>query len=622
MGVSGTAAGENDTNDKRLVNQLVVQVPLGATPGQTKLRVDPGDGFHLVVTVPVEAKPGDELVLTEAGQDDWECQLRPAKGAENSSGSRAGCPATLGGKITVPADATPGETSLHVGIGNELHQVTVPENALPGDILHLVFEDAEWTLKIIRRSPEAPSGGRKLNIMVADINADACYEGMKSACIAAGGFVSPKLRRGLAPPLNVPGIILTEPVSKGEVLLRVPASLHVSEATCKAKLPELFEAVRTSQDISQSRRTEAALTSCVSALLCDAFARASCRSASQSQRNEFNGSFPDLWLPYATLLAGENFGFHPFWRCLLEPGYYEKRMGPSGEPAYYRLMSGDCIAVHDIIKESVPRWQELVGQAFEPGIYMHARLSLLSREFGTKYGSALVPIIDLCNHSSAPGAHQSWDYEGDALALTAVRDLQAGEELLITYGAMSNPLLLRTYGFTLPPRLEPAWTICFRIQELIDIAGPDVRPQLESEFLPLVEFQLNSRDVMDFFLTALTILVRGSSLSLMRYLFKEKLSAYELDSSMFAALEAFRKVRLIDRRKHSWWLEVDSDGEASEPGSEEALAVKMSEYLCLTAHIEALDVLTGAQKEEECLQGGLPLREALAAAFKRLDLEP
>ncbi|CAE8695075.1 unnamed protein product, partial [Polarella glacialis] len=191
--------------------------------------------------------------------------------------------------------------------------------------------------------------------------------------------------------------------------------------------------------------------------------------------------------------------------------------------------AGDCVAVHDFVKEGLPEWPEMVGSGFDSGIFMSARLSLLSREFATRHGSALVPLVDLCNHSATPAAHQSWDLQGDAMVITAVRDLEAGEELLITYGLTSNPMLLRTYGFVLPPGIEPAWTVSFPVSELIDICGPGPRKELEDRFLPLLEFQLTTAGVVDFLSDAMAACARGGGdgALLLRQLVTSKMEEYE-----------------------------------------------------------------------------------------------
>merc|ERR1712194_364748 len=53
------------------------------------------------------------------------------------------------------------------------------------------------------------------------------------------------------------------------------------------------------------------------------------------------------------------------------------------------------------------------------------------------------------------------------VVIRAVRDHHAGEELFISYGVLSNPLLFRTYGFTLPAHLEPELTCTFEDSEVL-----------------------------------------------------------------------------------------------------------------------------------------------------------
>ena len=60
---------------------------------------------------------------------------------------------------------------------------------------------------------------------------------------------------------------------------------------------------------------------------------------------------------------------------------------------------------------------------------------------------ALVPLIDLANHSPSPNAALGFD--GDAFTLAATADVAAGAELLVDYGARPNAALLQLYGFAL-----------------------------------------------------------------------------------------------------------------------------------------------------------------------------
>jgi hypothetical protein len=75
-------------------------------------------------------------------------------------------------------------------------------------------------------------------------------------------------------------------------------------------------------------------------------------------------------------------------------------------------------------------------------VWIHAIDEDKSRESGF----ALVPCIDIASHSFQPNC-EIVD-SGNFYELVTVRDVVAGEELTINYGALRNDELLLDYGFT------------------------------------------------------------------------------------------------------------------------------------------------------------------------------
>lgn len=59
---------------------------------------------------------------------------------------------------------------------------------------------------------------------------------------------------------------------------------------------------------------------------------------------------------------------------------------------------------------------------------------------------ALLPVIDMCNHSFQPNCDIRKEADG-AITLFATRDVQAGEQLVLSYGPLDNHTLLLDYGF-------------------------------------------------------------------------------------------------------------------------------------------------------------------------------
>jgi len=61
---------------------------------------------------------------------------------------------------------------------------------------------------------------------------------------------------------------------------------------------------------------------------------------------------------------------------------------------------------------------------------------------------ALIPLLDMCNHSFTPNAR--WEFNDDSYSLVATKDIGTGEEICISYGDKSNEELMYLYGFCTP----------------------------------------------------------------------------------------------------------------------------------------------------------------------------
>lgn len=619
--------------------QFRVEVPEGVEPGKTKLRLKPGDSA-LLLTVPEGAVPGDLLVLTEGTDGTWACYLSRGTSAvlANSDQKVHSCNVRKG-EVQIPLGAIPGKTKLQVTL-HRLHPkseeemecsaesaaetfvLTVPQEAQPGDRVEVSTEGTgKVLLRILRQNScldrrddsqthgsmgETKSRTAPLSLALThlEVDSDACFNSMVEAVRdIAGSFVSPKLARGTAPALAIPGMVAQEPIEKDEVLIRMPAGLHISPETCRQVMPHLFAAVEALPSVSEGRRVEVALTACVAAVL-------------RAIAFDLEIVAPTLWLPYAEVLLGERFDAHPYWRSLSDKEV-SRVFEPSGEAAYARMMAGDAIALHELIVEGVR--PEVLGPNFEIGLFLQARLCLLTREFDTPRGSALVPILDLCNHSATnPGAHQSWDLANDAMVVRALRAHQAGEEIYISYGALSSPLLLRTYGFAVPPDEEPAWTYAFQASELQHLCGRSqveygtVAAHLSDQFPQLSEVHLDARHVTEHLLLVLGACAKGGgdAVALLGEFCTHKIAKYERDPDLGPALAALMRVRERDICSSAWWTELPQPRMGSD--QEQALWVKMSEFLCLTAHTEALAFASGHLPEERCLAAAAGLRRGLA----------
>merc|ERR1712008_421358 len=292
-------------------------------------------------------------------------------------------------------------------------------------------------------------------------------------------------------------------------------------------------------------------------------------------------------------------------------------------------MAGDSIAVwellmeDDIIREIIPD-----GEA---GLFLQAKLCLLSREFGTPHGSALVPVADFCNHSDNPGVHQTWDLQTDTFIVKALRAHRAGEEICITYGRHSCPILWRTYGFVLPPHQEPRWTFSCQVCELQHWChnrktsnegahAGELAEALGESFPAMAELQLESDGLTASIRATLRAgnSTAGNAETMLRGFLADRLELYGKDPRLQSSLAALHRARGAEPRHGAWWDAVDKEGSGSpdevSAGSieEQALWVKMSEYLCLTVHVEALDLSSGQQTREElCLEPAVGMCRAL-----------
>ncbi len=65
---------------------------------------------------------------------------------------------------------------------------------------------------------------------------------------------------------------------------------------------------------------------------------------------------------------------------------------------------------------------------------------------GPSQPAAMLPLIDMCNHSFAPNCKLQPLGDG-SLQLIALQDIPHRQPLLLSYGGLSNDFLLMDYGF-------------------------------------------------------------------------------------------------------------------------------------------------------------------------------
>mmetsp|Transcript_49370 Transcript_49370/g.143114 ORF Transcript_49370/g.143114 Transcript_49370/m.143114 type:complete len:656 (+) Transcript_49370:48-2015(+) len=627
----------------RSVRQLTTVVPPGARPGETRLSVGLGGTHELHVKVPLEAVPGDKLLLTEGHDSSWVCTVvrRTSSDANRQATAVDQCP-THQRRITllVPPRVVPGESKLAVRAGNgaRIH-LTVPSAARPGDMLELRRESAglgkedvlpeSWQCKLVCDKVargklddclEHVSKLRPLRAspMCAD---EACRE-LFSAARAAGGTVSTKLVRGSAPPLCIPGILAAEPIEEGEELCRIPRDLHISPCTVEALAPELWHAVMAQSELPDSRRREVAQCLFLAQLLHRSEDRTAEDGNETPESATGNGWLSSsgvdplvcsVWERYADGLLNEDFTYHPYRRAAASPDTIRAALEPSTEAEYFIEMVRDIHTVYELVTAKCSH--ALSGRWPEFSMFFRARLCILTRVFQTDNDSSLVPVVDLFNHAPNMNHGIAWRWSDTEQAMIAVarRAHAAGEELFCSYGPRSNLLLYRTYGFTHSPDVEPAWTY---------MVWPDHVRAIYDMFLPEGETRsqlvLDSKHVEDSLCETLNLVCKNGrdAVEFLRLVCARCMWPYERDPALRPALEALQRARQADPSSSAWWSELTEMGRPA--AADEFVRIKMCEYLCLTAHADAVDFVDGELHEDQCLLGTEHLRSILADALNML----
>jgi len=287
-------------------------------------------------------------------------------------------------------------------------------------------------------------------------------------------------------------------------------------------------------------------------------------------------------------------------------------MLPSPEGYCTQQMAMEVLRSFRVISKGVPA--EVLGPKFDSGLFLHSRLSLFSRVFhSSPEFSSLVPIADLFNHS--PDHTCDWVFDADtgAMVLTANRAHAAGEQIWTTYGMRPNPVLLRTYGFTLPPQIEPCWSYVLQTEKPKDI----YLKFLPSEYFALA-LNLDTRLLQESLIDVLNVCAKSGhdAAEFLLALCSRLLEDYEHDESLKPALAALRRARSKLPSSAAWWDEIEP--RESSAWAEAVVSAKMSEYLCLTAHVEFCEWDAGRLTEDRCLEAASTVREILGVAFDQL----
>lgn len=588
-------------------------VPVGVKAGQTPLSIDIGNGEKLIVTTPKCANPGDKLYFWENCSGEWMCRLDQQKCSSNIHKRNM---KEL--RCIVPENVIPGITQLRLSTGLSSVVAVVPTDALPGDQLSIsVQPDGSTSGMVLPPGAKPDVGEMCYRLPSVEANPENLHVALRTAVVECGGIVNPKLRRGTAPPLDIEGMILSEPMQEGEELARIPSNMFISLENCKERFPGLLQIVQKQADKLKGRQNDVFHAYCLALLLQDAEARLEQGSKQVDSKEscvQTSNLQLQVWQRYADTLVCADFRTHPYWLALSDFDAFSASMHPSREPEYCSLMVSDTSATYREISENIPVDDPSLRTS--ESMFLQARLCLLTRVFQLGEDSSLVPFNDCFNHSADTGANWSWDENDKSMVLVATRSQPAGTEVFISYGRRSNVLLYRTYGFTLPPEVEPDWTFAMQ--------GDNHPQDLFARYLPYEYKHTPVYLEVQIVQSGLVLILNKCRDAghcpeeFVRAICARCIQPYEEDANMRYAVEAYKRCRENASRSHAWWQFVKGTGIPSEDLDRQAIRIKMSEYMCLAAHIEVLDVLAGTLEEEQCLDMAKIMRGVLLKGFKIL----
>ncbi|CAE8621762.1 unnamed protein product, partial [Polarella glacialis] len=489
--------------------------------------------------------------------------------------------------------------------------------------------------------------------------AGGSYDLLVAAARAAGVSVSHKLvYRQVLGADGLKGMVAGEAVLAGEELACIPGQFFLSRGSLREAVgPAFFEAAAATEPVMPDSVTAACLAVLFSKSLAG-FDEQQQQQQQPRQQQPAMGSIEAVWAWHCAVLLDQSFDAHPYVRAIANPELTGALLQPSCLSARTLAYANQIIDDASAIMQGSPG--KLLASVVPGPVCFHAYLCIISRGFEN---GALVPIADCFNHSADPGV--AWDIDSlGNMVLTAARNHSKGEELSISYGEKSNPLLFREYGFTLPGSQEPCWEYVLQGDEeqlekvmgehQFDLAG----------FLPEEMLRLSSQELDDSLLEAL----RASSgngqaaAARLRQLCCICLEPYLRDGLLQGSLAALRQRRAVGGAScggGAWDWEVRGENEEEEEQQEEqqqeeqqqqqkqqqqqqqkqqqdkqeesasdarqiqrrsfsqaCVRVKMSEYLCLTAHVEALDCAAGLLQEDQCLAEAAAMRHALMNALE------
>ncbi|CAE7693898.1 set11, partial [Symbiodinium pilosum] len=298
---------------------------------------------------------------------------------------------------------------------------------------------AEWTCQIQRQHwdlrappPVAPEEDVRRHVV------------LQQALWANSGYWSSKIQRASLNMLDVAGVVATEAIAEGELLVRCPSTHFLSPGLVRQLEPEFAtlaavvgrEAPVDNQDID---------VFLVAMFLADWLAKCT----QEVPLTGLDGARGSILSSFAKVLQCETFTAHPYRLAATDPVRFRSSLNPSCEADLIERLAWGVMERYRILSS-----HKTPGYSAED--FLRAWLLVITRAFevgGAR--STLIPGLDSFNHDpSKQCAKVRLDSSGD-MCLEATRSIEPGEQVFLEYGELSNPMLFRTYGFTMPPEALP-----------------------------------------------------------------------------------------------------------------------------------------------------------------------
>lgn len=400
-----------------------MQVPHGSIPGVSRVVVL-RDGKVYATELPKDATyPHSIKVTFEDGK--LTCQVQ--KRACNFM------------RALVPGDAIPGISNTHAR-GDSLVEVKVPQDTKPGDTLILNTDQKDASKVHSLRFPMgAPTPVEPLEDLQRHL-------GLQQVLKENGGTWNPKIERASTDRLIVPGIVATESISKGEVLVRCPPHLLLSSQAVRQMAPAFAViAAEAANELAFDRENvDIALQATFIASLVAASEDPSTRGPTILHEGK-----RVVWEAFLKVLRCETFAQHPYRLAAQDPVAFKSALLPSCEADLIEYLAWTVVQWYDIVTSCSSAYKAPL--LFSPEQFLRAWLLVTTRAFdvdGTR--TTLVPGLDSFNHDPLRASACAAPDGTGGMLIAATRDIQSGEEIFLLYQKLSNSELYRTYGFTLP----------------------------------------------------------------------------------------------------------------------------------------------------------------------------